>query len=499
MDFGDELGEYTEIEKLVQDPAREQFERDRISTQSSSAQQVPSMTTNDDWRANTVQLIFDGLRPIAFTIFLMYWTVKGFLIRFITFLSFLVSSMIVDPGLMLWDIIIPSTTKPASKKKLVQYCTTILIVLGVVLVVEKYCLRSTPDRDLSKIYKRLDNIEEKLKNQALLFKTTDRLDAHMQRVLKTIDTHGHLHKDIEKRLEQQERQLQAQESRMNEEIKRLLSDQLPNTILVNTDNNQLELSPQFYEFMQSPAFMETFIKNNKESMNKYLDGQMDLFFAKYEKEGALISKDTFMKLVTNDLATKNENNLDLQSLIDAELNKYHQDVLNTADFALASRGGRILYSQTSPTYESKAWYGQVRRAMGFIQPQHSPDMIISPNSNVGECWRMKGTHGKVTILLSEPIYIQTISVEHPSPLLVLNDIYSAPKVLEVYGLKDSHQSFLGRVEYNAFHKNSNVQTFSLNVHPTEVFQAVVVKIVSNWGNNVFTDIYRIRIHGIPSA
>lgn len=493
----DDLGEYSDVEKLVQDPEREEQARNYINSRSHS-QHVEA-----DWQTRAMDYFYIILKPFMFVLFMVYWILKEPIIRTITFLTIVVSNVIVDPLLYLWSILPNTNRSPASvekKKRFTEWCTGILVALFCILVVrQNYAYlndyyhyvtsSSTPatysSYELSKISKQLNLLEKTLKEHSKIISTLKTDTATHGDIIKQtqeqIMAQKQHYQEIKKGMDDQQKQLNTHRHSVNEEIKRILSD------------HESEL---FHAFLSSPELMDEFLRIHKPSIEAYVSNQINAFFEKHEKQGALMSKDTFMKLITGD----NESNISLKDLVDSVLYQYHQDILNTPDFALASRGGRIIHSKTSPTYEDPIWYGQLRKAIGLTVQSHPPDMILLPQTHAGECWRMKGTNGHVRILLSEPIQVQGVTIEHPSANILLNDIQSAPRIMEFYGIRDLQNdslNYLGRIEYNAFDKRSSVQTFKL-IDSSDVFRAVLVKVKSNWGNNVHTDIYRIRIHGVPS-
>lgn len=206
----------------------------------------------------------------------------------------------------------------------------------------------------------------------------------------------------------------------------------------------------------------------------------------------------------------------ITNVVEFELSKYHQDLLNTADFALGSRGGRIIHSITSSTYHSSpAWLQSIRHAAAYSDNYSKPEMAIFPDIHAGECWSMRGQEGTLGILLSETIHVKAITVEHPSQEVLRNKIHHAPKEMELFGILKYPSSMkelvpLVKFEYN-IHAQKHLQTFQVPAAAEEnlaeggegtgdnnMFKAVVLKIYSNWGNEEHTDIYRIRIHGEPT-
>ncbi|KAI7902164.1 uncharacterized protein BX663DRAFT_511934 [Cokeromyces recurvatus] len=151
-----------------------------------------------------------------------------------------------------------------------------------------------------------------------------------------------------------------------------------------------------------------------------------------------------------------------------------QRPMNMADFALESRGGRILYSKTSPTSNTMApWKFHIRRLMGLPVHYYPPKYAIQPGLYVGECWSMNGCEGTLGILLSEPILIHSVAIEYPSLHTLMDKVNQAPKDIEILGLPNYPNSgeplSLGDITFNIHgSKNkykSNLQLYNLDFYP----------------------------------
>ncbi|KAI9304904.1 UNC-like C-terminal-domain-containing protein, partial [Cunninghamella echinulata] len=167
------------------------------------------------------------------------------------------------------------------------------------------------------------------------------------------------------------------------------------------------------------------------------------------------------------------------------------------DYALGTRGGRILPGHTSQTFIkgakgmiSKWWLKRTR-------PQPSPLLAITPDAYVGHCWPMDGDQGSLGIHLAEPIFITSMTIEYPSHNLLNHKMSSAPKEVELWGLKHdtTNAIYLGSFTYDIKSSSSSIQTFTLDQHQDILFEGAVLRILSNWGNKDHTCLYRIRIHG----
>ncbi|KAG2038346.1 UNC-like C-terminal-domain-containing protein [Suillus americanus] len=172
------------------------------------------------------------------------------------------------------------------------------------------------------------------------------------------------------------------------------------------------------------------------------------------------------------------------------------------DFALWSAGARIVPAFTSPTYDAsqpKSWFQGLFTSR--IQPEwRFPEVAISPGLNVGNCWPMNGSSGAIGISLARDISPQSITIEHVPRHLSL-DSRSAPKHLEVWSplghspTDAKHRFvFLSEMFYDVLSVD-HIQNFPLQQQFLHVPNIIVV-VKSNWGNENFTCLYRIRVHGV---
>ena len=220
-----------------------------------------------------------------------------------------------------------------------------------------------------------------------------------------------------------------------------------------------------------------------------------------------------------------ENNRQLSSSLE-------QDSLlqQVADFALATRGARIIPKMTSATYilnKKHPWKAAMAQALG-IHPgtyRASPLIAILPETHVGQCWPMDKANGTLGIVLSQPINIKSITMEYPAKDKSM-DMTSAPQDFEIWGLRKVHVPLWGSVSW-PWHKNDTnashlgtfrydiqagrpIQTFNVvynnqgkgeddNNNSNNVFDAVIVRVLSNWGLEGYTCLYRVRVHGEPAS
>ncbi|GAN07259.1 SUN domain-containing protein 2 [Mucor ambiguus] len=558
-DDDDDYGEFNDVEMLVRNPLEEKRQRQLVSQMSnvSSVQNVPASprrqlqselssasTAFDAYEANRLEKkiadslqfsdskyhgFYAVLKPIVFLFFMAFWITKEPIIRTVTFFTMVVSTVIVDPLFYLWSRISSNKiSNTNTRRNITHWCTAVLFgVLSIVAIrsfssskailpawatdMEFSLPFSTTPSPLSS----LDRQQIKIINNEYkaLSSRLGKFQDQFQAYTKGADSE---HTKLWSAIHNQQAQISALHDKLDTELRELLASQqqkLPDNILISTDKDStFELPANFYEHLHNADSWNQFLKQNKAAIDKYLEGHMNQYFAKQEKNGAIISKDAFLSLITNDLMKRTKGSkhdpdasLSLSQLVASAVEKYHQDMLDTADFALESRGGHVIFTKTSPTFDPVGpWKRRLRTSMGLSIMLRPPEMAIRPDTHAGACWSMAGQQGSLGITLSEPILIQGVTIEHPSKNILLHDIDSAPKDMEVYGIsnygvygKEEELVSLGRVYYDINSISKPVQTFTINNNPTEAYRAILIKIKSNWGNPDHTDLYRIRVHGIP--
>ncbi|KAG2102168.1 hypothetical protein BD769DRAFT_1367587 [Suillus cothurnatus] len=198
------------------------------------------------------------------------------------------------------------------------------------------------------------------------------------------------------------------------------------------------------------------------------------------------------------------------------------DPIAMPDFALWSAGARIIPAFTSPTYRTsqpKSWF-QGLFTSRMQTEWRFPEVAISPGLDAGNCWPMNGSSGAIGISLARDISPQSITIEHVPRHLSL-DSRSAPKHLEVWspvldGMSDETMTtfdfpdflaqlgysptdakqrfvFLSEMFYNVLSVD-HIQNFPLQQQFSRV-PVIIIVVKSNWGNENFTCLYRVRVHG----
>ncbi|CAG8524628.1 7446_t:CDS:2 [Funneliformis caledonium] len=208
----------------------------------------------------------------------------------------------------------------------------------------------------------------------------------------------------------------------------------------------------------------------------------------------------------------------LSEVFQEQLEKF-MDVGSGADFALYTGGARIIHKLTSKNYELRPNkpYQKLLRLGGFVNNVKSknPEIVISPNVNVGECWCFNGTNGQITIKLSRSIIFTHIIYHHISRDVSIDPILSAPKEFELWGLptsisktgdnensleifKKDYKVFLGKFQYdiNGLPKQKFILPDSIaKSQSNKRISAIMMKVLNNHENPQFTCLYRLQVHG----
>lgn len=205
----------------------------------------------------------------------------------------------------------------------------------------------------------------------------------------------------------------------------------------------------------------------------------------------------------------------MKEMIDRALERYSSDKSAEPDFAY---GAKVVHELTSPSYltceaaESPNLLVRLSSAvmsatgLGSLNSAHdsnqaAPEMILSPDSSLGQCWAMNGTSGRVTLRLYTPVRVTAFSVEH-LPKSVLHQTGTAPAALQLFGLRNETDPApvllaAGRYDLDA---GKHVQRFAApSVLSQTPFQLVQLHILSNHGSPAYTCVYRVRVHGTPQG
>lgn len=239
-------------------------------------------------------------------------------------------------------------------------------------------------------------------------------------------------------------------------------------------------------------------------------------------------------------------------LVETAVSAYGKDDLARPDFALHSSGARVIPYLTTPTYEIRP-QNLRSQVVGLITGNgyaigRPPVTALHHELHNGHCWPFAGTQGQIGIALAALVYISDITIDHVAQEVAF-DMRSAPKQMEVWGLVEGKDNIAKVKEWmaekaarrsEALERGETVEieeypktlprspqyirvaTFSYDIHaPGHIqtfpvlpevkdlgidFGIVVLRILSNWGRDEFTCLYRVRVHGtqvgeipLPSA
>ncbi|XP_060615694.2 SUN domain-containing protein 3-like [Anolis sagrei] len=190
-----------------------------------------------------------------------------------------------------------------------------------------------------------------------------------------------------------------------------------------------------------------------------------------------------------------ENKDQVLEMINQAFKKTYEDHVQMPDWAQKTIGATIDHSRTSKSYEPEnpksCWYKYL-----FISTAKPPDTILQPDVYPGNCWAFHGSEGQVVIKLPERIYPTAVTVQHiPKAVSPVKGATSALKDFSVYGIDDeiNEETLLGTFMYDI--EKETIQTFQLQKEAVKQFLCIKFKVQSNWGNEEFTCIYRVRVHG----
>uniref|UniRef100_A0A8D2J3W5 SUN domain-containing protein n=2 Tax=Varanus komodoensis TaxID=61221 RepID=A0A8D2J3W5_VARKO len=185
-----------------------------------------------------------------------------------------------------------------------------------------------------------------------------------------------------------------------------------------------------------------------------------------------------------------------EKIINQLLKKLDEDDVQMPDYALQSAGASIVHSRTTRSYRHDGgnYFWMSFLVFPFVK---SPDIILQPKTQPGECWAFPGHQGETIVKLAMEVIPRAVTIQHISKKVSpTGEISSAPKDFSIFGLKEEDEeqgNFLGQYAYDA--DGDLIQTFQLKNEFSEYMSHVQLKVLSNWGHPNYTCIYRFRVHG----
>jgi len=222
----------------------------------------------------------------------------------------------------------------------------------------------------------------------------------------------------------------------------------------------------------------------------------------------------------------------ISQLVDSAVLTLSKDTIAKPDFALHSGGARVIPSLTSPTLELRP-RGFARQLYGLVTGTgyslgRSPVTALHHELHNGHCWPFAGKEGQLGVMLASPaILVEEVTIDHIAKD-VAYDVRSAPREMEVWGMVEGKENIErirswreggGSASYSVaypptlpkhpeyirltnftydVHSMNHVQTFAIDpeIRALDIdFGIVVLRVLSNWGMDAFTCLYRLRVHG----
>lgn len=210
------------------------------------------------------------------------------------------------------------------------------------------------------------------------------------------------------------------------------------------------------------------------------------------------------------------------------------------DLAASAGGARVIPRLTSKTMavqpasiaERLSSFFAGRSPTAFGRP---PVTALHHETQNGHCWPLEGSQGQLGVALAAPTYVDAITIDHVAKQLAYN-MGSAPRDMEVWGMVegqdneervrawrekrkaeagsrgqeapeepeypvtlDRYPEFLRLANFTYdINAGKAVQSFPVDQEIKNLgvdFGVVVLRILSNWGREEFTCLYRFRMHG----
>ncbi|XP_053540264.1 SUN domain-containing protein 2 isoform X1 [Ictalurus punctatus] len=240
------------------------------------------------------------------------------------------------------------------------------------------------------------------------------------------------------------------------------------------------------QLFQSAAYLaqDTFIQNQAALIEEFKFLKLTI------RQQSLEQKEEFQKLAIRQQRLEQK---DGEEFIRRALSHFRADGIGMADYALESLGAAVIAS----TETDKSKYCKL---FGFSEwcNINSPEKAIQPEVFPGKCWGFKGSEGYLLISLPFSVRITHVTLEHlPRVLSPNGHTRSAPRDFAVYGKvnKKDGGKLLGEFTYDQ--DGEPIQTFEIPNSPSEAYELVELRILSNWGHPEYTCVYRFRVHSQP--
>ncbi|XP_052898830.1 SUN domain-containing protein 3 [Anopheles moucheti] len=180
------------------------------------------------------------------------------------------------------------------------------------------------------------------------------------------------------------------------------------------------------------------------------------------------------------------------------LEQLNFDKLGPTDYAARIFGGEVVSADATSRHQSSI-FSRMRNMISYIYDDyHQLQCIIQ---DCGTCYALEGSSGTIVLKLMKNVYLKAITIEHipKSSLPGKVDVYSAIKEFSVWGTNRPSNTgkdiYFGTFTFD--YATTFLETFEFDLeHGMPSIRFVRIDIHSNHGE-MFTCIYRIRIHGTP--
>lgn len=120
---------------------------------------------------------------------------------------------------------------------------------------------------------------------------------------------------------------------------------------------------------------------------------------------------------------------DVAAMVNAAIAAYAADGVALPDYALASSGACVVtdapaYALTSRTWAPAAAGTAASNASASASASAlavpGPRTALTPSLQLGHCWPMAGSEGRITVRLARPIAVTAVTIDHPQTAIALD-------------------------------------------------------------------------------
>ncbi|KAH7476942.1 hypothetical protein PRIC2_000815 [Phytophthora ramorum] len=199
------------------------------------------------------------------------------------------------------------------------------------------------------------------------------------------------------------------------------------------------------------------------------------------------------------------------SVIHSERDLLYQDVFSPVQFFTQLVGLNVVEEDdrfTSPSYRrAPAPLLGLLLSSGEIPwwlSRHNgrPETAISETMEMGSCWGIAGSYGRLSVKFSQQIVADSITIDH-IPAQIAFDFSSAPNEFRILGISGHPlRETVELIPFGNFSYAGNgpaSQTFKLTspLSQRSAIDGITLEVLSNHGHPEYTCLYRFRVHGQP--